>query len=150
LFERISRPNDNLLDLSDNKNETELIFNEDDGEVVLVHEDEEHSSASSGGENDPAIIKKKEITFVLKKDRRSATVLSPEGTGRSSRRQRTLSSNGALLASCSRRHDGILRTLTRTIYTAGRPPWYDAQGQHVEPCVIGKTIKCPEVYMQRN
>ena len=33
----------------------------------------------------------------------------------------------------------ILRSFTRTIYTAGRPPWYDPAGQHVEPCVIGNS-----------
>lgn len=31
----------------------------------------------------------------------------------------------------------ILRSHTRTIYTAGRPPWYNSAGQHVEPFVIG-------------
>lgn len=31
----------------------------------------------------------------------------------------------------------ILRTAKRTIYTAGRPPWYDAQGQLLEPLIIG-------------
>ncbi|KAG1688579.1 Uridine-cytidine kinase-like 1 [Nymphon striatum] len=31
----------------------------------------------------------------------------------------------------------VLRTQNRTIYTAGRPPWYDSQGQHVEPFIIG-------------
>lgn len=31
----------------------------------------------------------------------------------------------------------VLRTQQRTIYTAGRPPWYDTQGQLVEPFVIG-------------
>ncbi|CAL8135042.1 unnamed protein product [Orchesella dallaii] len=130
---------DNLLDsnfTTDNENETELMFNEDDDDVILLHEDEEQSSASSGS-NDPSIIKKKDAPAVVNRDQRSATVLSPEGGTAARRRQRTLSSNGALLGSSSRRHDGILRTLTRTIYTAGRPPWYDAQGQHVEPCVIG-------------
>lgn len=31
----------------------------------------------------------------------------------------------------------VLRTGHRTIYTAGRPPWYDTQGQLVEPFIIG-------------
>lgn len=34
----------------------------------------------------------------------------------------------------------ILTTHQRTIYTAGRPPWYNAQGQAFEPFVIGKPI----------
>lgn len=32
----------------------------------------------------------------------------------------------------------VLRTAQRTIYTAGRPPWYDTQGQSKECFVIGK------------
>lgn len=31
----------------------------------------------------------------------------------------------------------VLRTAQRTIYTAGRPPWYDTQGQSKECFVIG-------------
>lgn len=31
----------------------------------------------------------------------------------------------------------VMHTKERTIFTAGRPPWYDAQGQLVEPFVIG-------------
>jgi hypothetical protein len=31
----------------------------------------------------------------------------------------------------------LIRTPNRTIYTAGRPPWYDSQGQQAEPCFIG-------------
>ncbi|XP_015795957.1 uridine-cytidine kinase-like 1 [Tetranychus urticae] len=33
--------------------------------------------------------------------------------------------------------DTILRSGQRTIYTSGRPPWYDVQGQLVEPIIIG-------------
>lgn len=32
----------------------------------------------------------------------------------------------------------VLRSHTRTIYTAGRPPWYNSAGQQVEPFVIGQ------------
>lgn len=31
----------------------------------------------------------------------------------------------------------VVRSGTRTIYTAGRPPWYDSHGQLKEPFVIG-------------
>ncbi|CAG7817228.1 unnamed protein product, partial [Allacma fusca] len=41
------------------------------------------------------------------------------------------------ISQSSRKRYPILRSLTRTIYTAGRPPWYDPAGQHIEPCVIG-------------
>jgi len=33
--------------------------------------------------------------------------------------------------------DFILRREQKTFYTAGRPPWYNFSGQHVEPFVIG-------------
>lgn len=48
------------------------------------------------------------------------------------RRQRTIS------ASISTEREHILRSNHRTIYTAGRPPWFDSQGQRQnEPFVIG-------------
>ncbi|XP_042222765.1 uridine-cytidine kinase-like 1 [Homarus americanus] len=50
-----------------------------------------------------------------------------------SRRQRSTSQSQT-----SRIREPILRGRRRTIYTAGRPPWYDCQGQLVEPFVIGK------------
>lgn len=31
----------------------------------------------------------------------------------------------------------VIRSNNRTIYTAGRPPWYNCAGQQVEPFVIG-------------
>ncbi|XP_014211158.1 uridine-cytidine kinase-like 1 isoform X1 [Copidosoma floridanum] len=51
-----------------------------------------------------------------------------------SRRQRS--------TSCSQSNkktarQSILQSKTRTIYTAGRPPWYNSAGQQVEPFVIG-------------
>ncbi|XP_075224538.1 uridine-cytidine kinase-like lethal (2) k01209 [Lycorma delicatula] len=51
------------------------------------------------------------------------------------RRQRTTSmtmQQSKITASVS-----VLRSHTRTIYTAGRPPWYNSAGQQVEPFVIG-------------
>ena len=36
----------------------------------------------------------------------------------------------------STEREPIIRAPKRTIYTAGRPPWYDSQGQQVEPFVI--------------
>jgi len=48
------------------------------------------------------------------------------------RRTRTTS------ASYTSAGDGpVVRSGTRTIYTAGRPPWYDSQGQLKEAFVIG-------------
>lgn len=33
--------------------------------------------------------------------------------------------------------ESVLTSQKRTIYTAGRPPWYNTAGQQVEPFVIG-------------
>ena len=47
------------------------------------------------------------------------------------KRERTYSASGT-------KNQTVLRTQQRNIYIAGRPPWYDAQGQqYVEPFVIG-------------
>ncbi|XP_018336084.1 uridine-cytidine kinase-like 1 isoform X2 [Agrilus planipennis] len=51
-----------------------------------------------------------------------------------SRRQRTTSINASTNKTVT---DSLLRTPHRTIYTAGRPPWYNTAGQMVEPFVIG-------------
>lgn len=53
------------------------------------------------------------------------------------RRQRTTSVNNPTIKT-SDATELILRTTNnRTIYTAGRPPWYNCAGQQVEPFVIG-------------
>lgn len=51
------------------------------------------------------------------------------------RRQRTTSINQGTTI---RPTESIFRSNNRTIYTAGRPPWYNCAGQQVEPFVIGK------------
>ncbi|KAF7996599.1 hypothetical protein HCN44_002245 [Aphidius gifuensis] len=51
-----------------------------------------------------------------------------------SRRQRTTSMSQSSKKTSS---ESILRSKSRTIYTAGRPPWYNYAGQQVEPFVIG-------------
>ncbi|PBC32978.1 Uridine-cytidine kinase [Apis cerana cerana] len=51
-----------------------------------------------------------------------------------SRRQRTTSLSQSSKKTSA---ESILRSKTRTIYTAGRPPWYNSAGQQVEPFVIG-------------
>ncbi len=50
------------------------------------------------------------------------------------RRQRTFSTSAAGTISTER--DPILLTSKRTIYTAGRPPWYDEQGQVAGPAFV--------------
>jgi hypothetical protein len=49
------------------------------------------------------------------------------------RRKRTYSTS----ASISTDREPIIRTNRRTIYTAGRPPWYDSHGKMIDPFVIG-------------
>ena len=57
---------------------------------------------------------------------------STSGTSNVKRRTRTTS------ASYTSAGDGpVVRSGTRTIYTAGRPPWYNSQGQLKEAFVIG-------------
>jgi uridine kinase len=48
-------------------------------------------------------------------------------------RQRTTSTSQNTIRS----NEGMIRANNRTIYTAGRPPWYNCAGQQVEPFVIG-------------
>lgn len=50
------------------------------------------------------------------------------------RRQRTTSINQTKTIDAS---ESIIRANNRTIYTAGRPPWYNCEGKQVEPFVIG-------------
>jgi len=62
-------------------------------------------------------------------------LLPPKGPLASVRkqRQRTISTS----ATVSTEREPLIRISKRTIYTAGRPPWYDSHGQQVEPFVIG-------------
>lgn len=53
------------------------------------------------------------------------------------RRQRTTSINLTTTIDVT---ESIIRANNRTIYTAGRPPWYNFAGQQVEPFVIGVLI----------
>eukprot|EP00091_Calanus_sinicus_P012636 TRINITY_DN28326_c0_g1_i1.p1 TRINITY_DN28326_c0_g1~~TRINITY_DN28326_c0_g1_i1.p1 ORF type:complete len:157 (-),score=49.01 TRINITY_DN28326_c0_g1_i1:8-454(-) len=55
--------------------------------------------------------------------------LPPKGPLVRTQRQRTISTS----ATISTEREPIIRISKRTIYTAGRPPWYDSQGQQVEP-----------------
>jgi hypothetical protein len=56
--------------------------------------------------------------------------------GGGKRRPRTTSSSGTAA------EGPVMRNGTRTIYTAGRPPWYDSHGQLKEAFVIGTIVKC--------
>ncbi|XP_043591584.1 uridine-cytidine kinase-like 1 isoform X2 [Bombus pyrosoma] len=108
------------------------------------------SSASSESDDTEVCLDDKEILFAdelcedAERCRRSdigtPTPQSPRppstGSQRSprSRRQRTTSLSQSSKKTSA---ESILRSKTRTIYTAGRPPWYNSAGQQVEPFVIG-------------
>lgn len=51
------------------------------------------------------------------------------------RRQRTTSMSKSKITNTSA--ESVLRSHRRTIYTAGRPPWYNCAGEQVKPFVIG-------------
>ncbi|CAG0903394.1 unnamed protein product [Cyprideis torosa] len=62
------------------------------------------------------------------------------GAGSAFRRRRTASLSGNVhLSSITTtvKEQPVLRMQNRTIYTHGRPPWYDTSGQQIEPFVIG-------------
>ncbi|CAG0913796.1 unnamed protein product [Notodromas monacha] len=61
--------------------------------------------------------------------------LSPSPSGRN--RQRTSSMSQLSGSTRTAAPEPLIRALNRTIYTAGRPPWYDSDGQLAEPCFIG-------------
>ncbi|XP_050323658.1 uridine-cytidine kinase-like 1 isoform X1 [Bactrocera neohumeralis] len=67
----------------------------------------------------------------------SNSLESPARTtpSRPARRQRTTSVNSQ--STTANPAECIIRANNRTIYTAGRPPWYNCAGQQVEPFVIG-------------
>lgn len=68
----------------------------------------------------------------------SNSLESPARTtpSRPARRQRTTSVNSQ--STTANPAECIIRANNRTIYTAGRPPWYNCAGQQVEPFVIGE------------
>lgn len=51
-----------------------------------------------------------------------------------SRRPRTTSMGQSSKKTAS---ESVMHAARRTIYTAGRPPWYNTAGQQVEPFLIG-------------
>ncbi len=55
--------------------------------------------------------------------------------GQRVKRERTFSLSKS--AKSVTKTDTVLRTRQRTIYTAGRPPWYDTQGQSIDCFIIG-------------
>ncbi len=64
----------------------------------------------------------------------SAAAARPgSGAGGAIRRKRTCSTS----ATISTEREPIIRTSRRTIYTAGRPPWYNKEGQLIGTFVIG-------------
>ncbi|XP_024937099.1 uridine-cytidine kinase-like 1 isoform X2 [Cephus cinctus] len=107
------------------------------------------SSASSESDDAEPCLEDREVFFAdeqledIDHNRRSDGTPTPQsprppstGSQKSprSRRQRTTSMSQSSKKTSA---ESILRSKTRTIYTAGRPPWYNSAGQQVEPFVIG-------------
>ncbi|KAK7863873.1 hypothetical protein R5R35_007207 [Gryllus longicercus] len=63
----------------------------------------------------------------------------PPSTGSLQKSPRSKRQRTASMSQSSKKvtAESILRSHNRTIYTAGRPPWYNSAGQQVEPFVIG-------------
>ncbi|XP_042871751.1 uridine-cytidine kinase-like 1 isoform X2 [Penaeus japonicus] len=97
------------------------------GEDCIVPPMEEDESNAEMGENEGSQGPSRSMSSTTPQTSNQNTLRSPR-----SRRQRTTSQSQT-----SRSGEPILRGRRRTIYTAGRPPWYDCQGQLVEPFVIG-------------
>ncbi|XP_070171381.1 uridine-cytidine kinase-like 1 isoform X2 [Polyergus mexicanus] len=116
----------------------------------VQHPFEPPSSASSESDDGDVCLDDREIFLVdelcedaehyRRSDVGTPTPQSPRppstGSQKSprSRRQRTTSMSQSSKKTSA---ESILRSKTRTIYTAGRPPWYNSAGQQVEPFVIG-------------
>lgn len=108
----------------------------------VVHYDPP-SSPSSDSEDCDNYIDERDIIFddltdELRSD--TPTPVSPRPPSRNSqksphsRRQRTTSLSRSNKKTAT---DSVLQGKTRTIYTAGRPPWYNCAGQQVVPFIIG-------------
>ncbi|XP_054153881.1 uridine-cytidine kinase-like 1 isoform X2 [Oppia nitens] len=105
----------------------------------VVFKDAPSSASSDGGSSDDLCY---EIGIPYNRQESVATD-SPESPqspaspriGQRVKRERTLSMSKS--AKSATKTDTVLRTRQRTIYTSGRPPWYDTQGQPNESFVIG-------------
>ncbi|CAG2180643.1 unnamed protein product, partial [Oppiella nova] len=96
------------------------------------------SSASSDGGSSDDLCYETGVNFekesVVESQESPQSPVSPR-TGQRVRRERTLSLSKS--AKSATKTDTVLRTRQRTIYTSGRPPWYDTHGQSIECFVIG-------------
>ncbi|XP_014227759.1 uridine-cytidine kinase-like 1 [Trichogramma pretiosum] len=100
------------------------------------------SSESEDGKDDREMFFTEEISMDNKFEMGTPTPVptSPRPPSASStksphsRRQRTVSCSQSNKKTAA---ESVLQSKTRTIYTAGRPPWYNFAGQQVEPFIIG-------------
>ncbi|OAD61380.1 Uridine-cytidine kinase-like 1 [Eufriesea mexicana] len=74
-----------------------------------------------------------EVDFFCNFKKTIKTNKRPQRSPRSRRQRSTSLSQSSKQTSA----ESIIRSKTGTIYTAGRPPWYNSAGQQVEPFVIG-------------
>eukprot|EP00093_Oithona_nana_P012810 12810.XXX_765161_766943_1 [CDS] Oithona nana genome sequencing. len=108
----------------------------DENEVVNNEGDEEVSIGQLSDDDDEivgSITSAALAALNLQETQRPHSAMSSNRIGNVTRRKRTCSTS----ASISTEREPIIRTKRRTIYTAGRPPWYNKEGQHVDAFVIG-------------
>lgn len=115
-----------------------MSHSEDLAEANSVDGDEEVSIGQISDDDDEIIgsITSAALAALSLQDgsqQRPQSAMSGQRANASGKRKRTCSTSAAI----STERAPIIRTNRRTIYTAGRPPWYNKEGQHVEAFVIG-------------
>jgi len=108
-------------------------FDEGDEEISLdLEEDMDEDEVSMG-----SVAASTLAALCLHDTQRPRSAMSAGGRrmpgSGGTRRKRTCSTS----ASISTERETIIRTSNRTIYTAGRPPWYNQEGQLMDTFVIG-------------
>jgi uridine kinase len=103
----------------------------------ITFKDAPSSASSDGGSSDDLCY---EIGVAFDVESGSEAHDSPQSpissrAGQRVKRERTFSLSKS--AKSVTKTDTVLRTRQRTIYTAGRPPWYDTQGQSIDCFIIG-------------
>ncbi|XP_077290179.1 uridine-cytidine kinase-like lethal (2) k01209 [Arctopsyche grandis] len=114
-------PQDPLSSASSDSDVTELVSKY---EAVFLQEDDEFLT---GAPASPTTVPN--IRTNRPASTGSGTLKSPR-----SRRPRTTSMGQSSKKTAS---ESVMHAARRTIYTAGRPPWYNTAGQQVEPFLIG-------------
>lgn len=103
--------------------------NEDQHSINTTHSQQSNHTRQPSNVQSPIGQSPKSETGLLQNNKHQ-----PHQQQQQQHRQRTRSVSKTAGQS---KDNSVLHTKQRTIFMAGRPPWYDAQGQLVEPFVIG-------------